>query len=95
VLSGNTVTMTTNAQSAMTYTMTVGAVTRAGDGEPLTIASAMFAGTDHCTDTIADGDETDADCGGPTCTPRCANGLMCDAGTDCTSGTCTSGTCAP
>jgi predicted RNA-binding protein with TRAM domain len=44
LLSGNTVTLTTSSQSAIPYTVTVTGVTRASDGEPLTVATADFTG---------------------------------------------------
>ena len=44
VLSGNQVTLATAAQSAGTYAAVVSGVTRASDGEALTVASASFAG---------------------------------------------------
>ena len=94
-LSGSTVTLTSSTQSAVMYTVTVSGVTRASDGEALAITSAMFTGTNHCIDGMQDGDETDLDCGGPTCTP-CANGLMCMVNSDCLSNNCSGGTtCAP
>jgi hypothetical protein len=44
-LSGSTVTLTTSAQMATTYTVVVSSnVTRLGDNEPLTVASASFMG---------------------------------------------------
>jgi len=46
-----------------------------------------------CTDTVKNGMETDADCGG-ACTAKCADGKMCALATDCASGVCTNGTCA-
>jgi hypothetical protein len=46
-----------------------------------------------CLDGISDGDETDTDCGGPTCT-RCTNGKKCTNPDDCLNGVCTNGTCA-
>jgi hypothetical protein len=45
-----------------------------------------------CTDGVRNGNETDVDCGGPTC-PKCANGKACAAGTDCQSGVCTNNVC--
>jgi hypothetical protein len=87
-LSGSTVTLTTTFQRGSSYTVTAGSVTRASDAEPLTTAAATFTGTDYCTDTIPDGDETDADCGGPTCTARCAMGQTCSMASDCTSNSC-------
>ena len=91
-LSGNTVTLTTSAQSALAYDVDVFHVTRASDHEPLYFLAATFTGTDHCTDGGTDGDETDIDCGGATCTARCTTGQACSIGADCASGTC-SGTC--
>ena len=43
--------------------------------------------TSRCFDQRKDGNETDIDCGGGTCT-TCANGLKCIADTDCTSNAC-------
>lgn len=43
-LNGSTVTLTTSAQSAQMYQVNVSNVTRASDSEPLTTASASFAG---------------------------------------------------
>ena len=40
-----------------------------------------------CADGIANGRETDVDCGGPSC-PACGVGQGCSAGGDCSSGTC-------
>jgi hypothetical protein len=45
-----------------------------------------------CSDGIRNGNETDVDCGGPTC-PKCATGKTCASGTDCVSGVCTNGVC--
>ncbi|MBX3209449.1 MAG: hypothetical protein KF764_30730 [Labilithrix sp.] len=44
-LAGNTVTIHTAGQLAQAYTVTVAGVTRASDGEPLTVATADFTGT--------------------------------------------------
>lgn len=41
-----------------------------------------------CTDSIKNGNEADIDCGGGTCTTKCANGKTCTANTDCTSSFC-------
>src|SRR5258708_5751809 len=46
-----------------------------------------------CTDGIKDGNETDVDCGGPSC-PPCAVGKMCTRGMDCVSGSCVALVCA-
>jgi len=92
-LAGNTVTLTTSAQSAVDYDVDVFGVTRASDHEPLYFLAGTFTGTDHCTDGASDGDETDQDCGGPTCAARCTLGQACTTGTDCASGTC-AGTCS-
>jgi Sulfatase-modifying factor enzyme 1 len=40
-----------------------------------------------CSDGVQNGQETDVDCGGPTCTP-CTNGEACLKNTDCASGSC-------
>jgi hypothetical protein len=41
----------------------------------------------HCSDKITDADETDVDCGGSTC-PKCVDGKLCKAGSDCADGVC-------
>jgi hypothetical protein len=41
----------------------------------------------HCRDHVWDSDETDVDCGGPTCAP-CAVGRSCEEPRDCQSGIC-------
>ncbi len=46
----------------------------------------------HCTDNTKDVDETDTDCGGPSCGP-CANTKACMQPTDCKSGDCLSLVC--
>lgn len=48
----------------------------------------------QCTDGVQSGDETDADCGGPTCDIRCTTGQRCGGDSDCDSGVCSGGTCA-
>jgi hypothetical protein len=48
--------------------------------------------TASCANGIKDGDETDVDCGGSTC-PLCANGDVCNAGSDCASRVCTANKC--
>jgi hypothetical protein len=90
-LAGNVVTITTAAQTGGMLTVTVSNVTRAADAEPLTTTMATFTSTNHCTDLTKDGDETDTDCGGPTCVARCASGKMCVANGDCTSNVCQAG----
>ena len=57
-------------RAAFDVTVTVANVTRAADAEPLLTAAASFTGSDHCIDGQTDVDETDVDCGGPTCTAR-------------------------
>ena len=49
-----------------------------------------------CSDNLANGDETDVDCGGATCHP-CANGEMCKVAGDCLSVVCSATTmrCLP
>jgi hypothetical protein len=45
-----------------------------------------------CDDGRENGDETDVDCGGPSC-KQCVIGDTCRASSDCASGECTGGTC--
>jgi hypothetical protein len=45
-----------------------------------------------CTDGAQNGNETDVDCGGPTC-PKCAEGKRCSVATDCATGVCSGGVC--
>jgi hypothetical protein len=62
------------------------------------IAATYSAGTcavPTCLDTVQNGNETDKDCGGVTCTARCADGKRCATDSDCVSKVCDStGTCA-
>ncbi len=51
-LSGNTVTIATGAQKAVSYTVTVSNVTRATDGEPLTGNTATFTGIAQVAPTV-------------------------------------------
>jgi hypothetical protein len=52
-----------------------------------------FGGTcAKCDDTVKNGDETDADCGGTHC-PTCAQGKTCQIGGDCTTTFCADGVC--
>lgn len=92
-LAGSVVTITTSAQTAQLYTVTVSNVTRASDTEAMSTTMTTFTGV-TCSDTTLDGDETDVDCGGSICGP-CANGLMCQAPTDCQSNNCSMNVCAP
>ncbi|MCW5889977.1 MAG: hypothetical protein KIT14_05435 [bacterium] len=63
---------------------------------PSGVCSGGFCRVPNCADGVANGAETDVDCGGsaPNCV-RCANGLGCHAPSDCVSGICTAGTCQP
>lgn len=70
-----------------------------GCGDPSECASGVCIGSPvktcaaaTCTDTAKNGSETDLNCGGGSC-PKCADGLACGAGTDCTSGVCSSSVC--
>jgi hypothetical protein len=47
-----------------------------------------------CTDGVMNGQETDVDCGGPTCS-GCTDGKICSLAVDCTSNVCTSNRCQP
>ena len=51
----------------------------------VTISSGASA---QCSNGVIDTDETDLDCGGPTCGATCDLGLNCNANTDCQSGYC-------
>jgi hypothetical protein len=53
-LVGNTVNLTTSAQSVTSYTVTVSNVTRAGDTEPLTTNTAGFTGSPPFNVTLAE-----------------------------------------
>jgi FG-GAP-like repeat len=46
-----------------------------------------------CADGVANGGESDVDCGGATSCGRCAALKACTAGSDCASGTCREGVC--
>jgi hypothetical protein len=48
----------------------------------------------NCMDGQQNADETDADCGGPTC-DACADNLMCAVPEDCNSKNCVEGACVP
>ena len=41
-----------------------------------------------CTDTVLNGQETDVDCGGPSCAKRCSDGEACRFHSDCLSSVC-------
>jgi hypothetical protein len=45
----------------------------------------------HCTDGVQDADETDVDCGGPSCS-LCGDTQKCKVGTDCVNQVCTGST---
>jgi hypothetical protein len=61
---------------------------------PTTSADETSTGADPtCDDGIHNGDETDVDCGGPTCS-ACQPGRSCEEGSDCTSEVCEAGLCA-
>ena len=47
----------------------------------------------NCMDGAKNGQETDVDCGGPTCL-GCANGNACVQNRDCASGLCSAGVCS-
>lgn len=50
-------------------------------------------GAPGCNDGVSNEDETDVDCGGPTCDARCQEGQHCVGPDDCASGVCTFDTC--
>lgn len=53
------------------------------------------SGPAHCSDGVVSGDETDVDCGGPTCTMRCEDMGECVISGDCMSGVCIGFICQP
>src|SRR5690349_11088643 len=70
---------------SVTDTETVGST---GDEPTSTEGSSMSDGGEpSCIDGVFNQDETDVDCGGPTCDP-CASGLDCLEATDCIDGVC-------
>lgn len=52
-------------------------------------------GPSHCSDGVVSGDETDVDCGGPTCAARCEDMGECVVSPDCMSGVCIGFICQP
>src|ERR1700722_11435598 len=56
------------------------------------VCTALAAPT--CSDGIKNGQETDTDCGGPTCGATCAIGSGCLSGADCSSGVCSNSVCS-
>ena len=48
-----------------------------------------------CGDGLRNGDETDVDCGGPTCFDRCDDGSACAVSSDCSSAVCIGAICQP
>ena len=70
------------------------AVDSTGDEPTSSEGSSMSDGPGEpsCMDDLFNQDETDVDCGGPTCDP-CASGLDCLVATDCIDGVCEDGAC--
>lgn len=65
----------------------------AGAGYKLTLKDGQpVACPTDCADGFMNGDETDVDCGGPTCSV-CSDGATCNLGSDCGSGVCTGNIC--
>ena len=52
----------------------------------------LFLKAPTCSDSVLNQDETDVDCGGPTC-PPCSNGKACETAIDCSSLQCSSKVC--
>lgn len=67
------------------------------DTDPASASATMTAtGGDGCSDGVQNGDETDVDCGGPTCNAlgkTCWEGNACGSPEDCASTACVGGTC--
>ncbi|MBX3186537.1 MAG: DUF1554 domain-containing protein [Labilithrix sp.] len=62
-------------------------------GGPLVVSQPNGPPAPTCSDGVANGTETDVDCGG-SCATRCARGKLCQASTDCVNGTiCENGRC--
>ena len=59
-----------------------------------TLANKETYNTLACIDSIKDFDETDIDCGGPTCTANCRVGGSCNINGDCLNSLCISNICA-
>lgn len=57
------------------------------------VCTAGMCAAPSCLDSVANGTETDVDCGGMTC-PPCAIGSMCRGSTDCLTMVCASDVCA-
>ena len=57
---------------------------RSGFCDPAETACAPL----HCGSGVMDGDETDVDCGGPSCAARCPLSAQCATNADCASGFC-------
>ena len=58
-------------------------------------ASTATCAAQTCGDGLHNGDETDVDCGGPSCGTACDAGLACGSSSDCTSRVCDGGVCVP
>ncbi len=96
VASTTTVGGTTDSTTASTSTTSTGGST--GDGSQSTQSSGTTRGSDpttsestaaveDCDNNNQDGEETDVDCGGPSCSV-CEFGEGCEVGTDCVTGFC-------
>lgn len=91
-LSTSSSTSTTNASDVTTTSSSTGsqaettdASTTTGDSDPTTSDSTGTVAS--CENEAQDGDETDVDCGGSTCS-ACELGADCQVGTDCNTGFC-------
>ena len=64
-----------------------------GDCQSSACQSGVCLAQATCTDGLADGTETDVDCGGMNLCPRCADGKTCGNPGDCQNSVCTSNVC--
>src|SRR5439155_1230942 len=64
-----------------------------GDCQSSACQSGVCLAQATCSDGLADGTETDVDCGGMNLCPRCADGLNCVVASDCQSSRCVMARC--
>lgn len=61
-------------------------------GHRLHLKNGISVACPSCGDGVLNGDETDVDCGGPSCS-ACGDGSSCSVDGDCSSGVCNGGVC--
>jgi hypothetical protein len=85
---------TTNPTSESDTLIETGATTDLTTTTTTTTEPTSTTAPDTCDDGLQSGDETDIDCGGPTCAP-CPLSASCLLDSDCQSALCQDGACAP